>query len=657
MKRKHVFFLRLLIYVMAPLLLANKPATGNDIVSADVYNAIENSQSGIIYVVVMLRPVSIDGATLEQIQQGVAQVQSSVLQNLAPDDFNIVYQYKTFAAMTGYINMGGLELLAADPYVERIGLDMEGQGHFAGNVSFIGADKVHAQEVTGNGVTVAVLDTGIDATHTDLSDNIASGAWHFLDQGANTGQGALDGNGHGTNVSGIITSRGSVSPLGVAPNADILAVKVLKDNGSGWVSDWAAGVDYLTANSGSYNNLCAINMSLGTNSLYSECPCDNSSSTTILLQASIEAAKAVGGIITFASSGNNGSCGSISSPACLSAAVAVAAVYDQDLGREPDSGTYSSNFGGSWPTCFDNTTFGDLLTCFSNRSDCNQLAAPGYSITSTGIAGGTSTFTGTSQAAPHCAAVVALMKETDCGLLLTWNQVITIMKDTGVATVDQCSETPHPIRLDAEAAVDMLLADADNDGAGGVCDNCPTVSNSDQSDTDGDNFGDVCDNCSSTINPDQEDQDNDGVGDICDNCLTTANPNQDDIDGDSIGDACDNCPIIQNNQSDVDGDSVGDVCDNCPSDPNPNQVDRDGDGKGDECDLCPILQLFGEDSEQVGLSRDFRDNILNKTHEGRELIKLYYQWSSAIVKAMEEDEELKEEVKEIIDGVLPLLRE
>jgi len=48
---------------------------------------------------------------------------------------------------------------------------------------------------------------------------------------------------------------------------------------------------------------------------------------------------------------------------------------------------------------------------------------------------------------------------------------------------------------------------------------------------------------------------------------------------------------------------------------------------------------------------------LNQTKEGEELIKLYYQWSPVIVKAMEEDEEFKKEVKAMIDGVLPLIRE
>ena len=73
-------------------------------------------------------------------------------------------------------------------------------------------------------------------------------------------------------------------------------------------------------------------------------------------------------------------------------------------------------------------------------------------------------------------------------------------------------------------------------------------------------------------------------------------------------------------------------------------------------DLCPIERLYGEDSEKTELLRSLRDNVLNKTQEGKELIKLYYQWSPVIVKAMEGDEEFKQEVKEMIDGVLPLIR-
>ena len=70
---------------------------------------------------------------------------------------------------------------------------------------------------------------------------------------------------------------------------------------------------------------------------------------------------------------------------------------------------------------------------------------------------------------------------------------------------------------------------------------------------------------------------------------------------------------------------------------------------------CAAKKIYGEDSDEVNLLRDIRDTVLHKTPEGRELTKLYYQWSPVIVRAMEEDEEFEQEVKEIIDGVLELI--
>jgi len=72
---------------------------------------------------------------------------------------------------------------------------------------------------------------------------------------------------------------------------------------------------------------------------------------------------------------------------------------------------------------------------------------------------------------------------------------------------------------------------------------------------------------------------------------------------------------------------------------------------------CPAGKIYGEHSEEAETLRYVRDNILNHTPEGKEIIKLYYQWSPAIVKAMDEDEEFKKELKEMIDGVLMLIME
>ncbi len=72
---------------------------------------------------------------------------------------------------------------------------------------------------------------------------------------------------------------------------------------------------------------------------------------------------------------------------------------------------------------------------------------------------------------------------------------------------------------------------------------------------------------------------------------------------------------------------------------------------------CFVEIICGEDTEETELLRNYRDNILTKFPEGRELIKLYYQWSPTIVKAMENDEEFKNEIKEMVNGVLGLVGE
>ncbi len=72
---------------------------------------------------------------------------------------------------------------------------------------------------------------------------------------------------------------------------------------------------------------------------------------------------------------------------------------------------------------------------------------------------------------------------------------------------------------------------------------------------------------------------------------------------------------------------------------------------------CLAQSIYGEDSTETELLCFFRDNVLIKTSQGRELIKLYYQWSPMIVEAVGNDERFKEEVKELVDEILPIIEE
>ena len=70
--------------------------------------------------------------------------------------------------------------------------------------------------------------------------------------------------------------------------------------------------------------------------------------------------------------------------------------------------------------------------------------------------------------------------------------------------------------------------------------------------------------------------------------------------------------------------------------------------------ICPSEAIYGEYSKETELLRYVRDNVLSATPEGQELIKLYYEWSPFVVKLMGKEEEFKEEVKAVVDGILQL---
>jgi rhodanese-related sulfurtransferase len=109
---------------------------------------------------------------------------------------------------------------------------------------------------------------------------------------------------------------------------------------------------------------------------------------------------------------------------------------------------------------------------------------------------------------------------------------------------------------------------------------------------------------------------------------------------------------------DSDHDDINDDLDNCPGQRNPDQNDADGDGIGDVCEgnaNCPVVTVYGNHSFEAKLLRNYRDIILSTTSEGRKLIKLYYQWSPSIVKALDNDESFKKEFKAMINTVLPMI--
>lgn len=245
----------------------------------------------------------------------------------------------------------------------------------------------------------------------------------------------MDDNGHGTHVSGIAASS-DATYRGAAPEARIIAAKVLDSAGRGYFSDVAAAVDWGIINKGKYN-ISVISMSLGDGGEYNNpaVQCDPFATAMAINTAYQE------GIFVAVASGNEGHTNGISYPACASNATSVGAVYDADVGRKQ---------WGTPPICTDAATSADKIVCFTNRDEILDILAPGSVITSTIPGGGFGDASGTSMATPHVAGVAALMKGKNPSL--TPQEIRYSMKFTGIGIYDPATGLTFK-RVDAAEAV------------------------------------------------------------------------------------------------------------------------------------------------------------------------------------------------------------
>lgn len=214
---------------------------------------------------------------------------------------------------------------------------------------------------TGAGIKVVVIDTGI-ASHPDLT--IAGGI-------SLIGNAYVDDNGHGTHVAGIIAAKNNeIGVVGVAPNVDLYAVKVLDRRGSGSVSNVVAGIEWAIE-----NKMDIINMSLG------------SPSYSLALDLAVEKAY-TNGILLVAAAGNDGTTdttiNNVGYPAKLSSVIAVAA-----------------------------TDINNSRAYFSSTGAEVEVSAPGLYIKSTYLKNGYTTMSGTSMATPMVAGDLALLKQAN----------------------------------------------------------------------------------------------------------------------------------------------------------------------------------------------------------------------------------------------------
>lgn len=334
------------------------------------------------------------------------------------------------AAFAAEIDSAELEALSHDPRVRAITIDRGGEGALLESLPFVGADLVHARGIDGHGVTVAVLDSGIDAKSPDFAGRIVAQQC-FCDNFDGTGccpngevvqsgdGAARDDNGHGTHVSGIVAGGGVTAPRGLAPGARIVAVKVLDHNRAfGSFTQIYRALEWIL---NERPDVRVINMSFGSWAVYAPSACDTAA-VSIGMQDVIASLRERGVLIT-ASSGNQSDTAGATIPACMADVLAVGATSD----------------------------VADEITPFTNSGPAIDLLAPGSAITAASRGGGFATMSGTSMAAPHVAGAIALMQQVSAGTLSA-AKAEGILKLTGRPVVDARNGLAFP-RLDVLAAI------------------------------------------------------------------------------------------------------------------------------------------------------------------------------------------------------------
>lgn len=259
--------------------------------------------------------------------------------------------------------------------VEKIWLDGRVEASLHQSVPQIGTNTAWESGYTGEGVKVAVLDTGIDAQHPDIAPQL-DGAVSFV-----PGEEVTDKNGHGTHVASTVLGTGAADgkSKGVAPDARLLVGKVLSDEGFGldsWIID---GMEWAS------DNAKIVNMSLGSS--------EPSDGTDPMAQA-VDRLSEENGTLFVIAAGNRGGEGTIGSPGAADAALTVGAV---------DKADKLAYFSSKGPRYKDMGLKPDLSAPGVGINAARSQYSPG--------SGSYKSLNGTSMATPHVAGAAAILAQ------------------------------------------------------------------------------------------------------------------------------------------------------------------------------------------------------------------------------------------------------
>jgi serine protease AprX len=263
----------------------------------------------------------------------------------------------------------------------------------------IKADYAWDNAITGQGVKVCVVDTGIDYTHPDLLNKVIA-QYNFTNYTSD----AMDDHGHGTHCAGIIASEGLVY-RGVSHDVALMGAKVLDSAGAGYASDVALGINWCVEQGAD-----VISLSLG-EGLYSG-TCDDEE-----MAQTVNRAVDPCGVIVVCAAGNDGDPCAMVAPACASKAIAVGAVDKLDNIASYSDGGSELDLVAPGADMLGGLNYPEIVSTFStlvanNPAYCFYLVA-GQCFDNYFIVDGTRYIraAGTSMATPHVAGAAALLLE------------------------------------------------------------------------------------------------------------------------------------------------------------------------------------------------------------------------------------------------------
>ncbi len=369
----------------------------------------------------------------------VAQAQDLLLEALADKNPTHVTRFEVFPFIAMTVDAAGLDALVASPAVAAVQEDGINEAYLGDSTKIVRAPEAWGAGYDGTGWTVAILDTGVDKAHpmfaggkvvseacySGANGEAASVCPGGVPESTAVGSGVpcyMSQCSHGTHVAGIAAGKNTSLPLyGVAPGANIIAIQVFSDYYGGtytWDSDYAKGLERVYVLRTTYN-IASVNMSLGGGEYKSYC--DSSKPAVKRAIDKLRGAK----IATVIASGNNGFKNAMSSPSCISSAVAVGA-----------------------------TDKNDFVADFSNSDSMLKLLAPGVSIYSSVPGNAYDSYNGTSMATPHVAGAWAVYRQARPSASVS--EALGAFRSTGKKITDYYNGRKTP-RLDLAGAVGKFV--------------------------------------------------------------------------------------------------------------------------------------------------------------------------------------------------------